>query len=162
MKALNLPAYPFKLSQKNGKTCIYDSLRHKDIALTPEEWVRQHFVRFLITDRSYPPARIAHEVSINVNATSKRCDTVVYDDYLNPLVIIEFKAPDIPLNREVFDQITRYNSALRVPYLMVSNGLTHYCCHIDYQTQQSCFLEDIPSYFQLRITNYELRNEEGT
>ena len=152
MKVLNLPAYPFRMSQKKGKTYIFDALRRKEVVLTPEEWVRQHFVRFLITDRSYPSARLAHEVSIHLNATSKRCDTVVYDDYLNPLVIIEFKSPDVPINLAVFHQITRYNATLRVPYLMLSNGLTHYCCHIDYQTQQSVFLEEIPSYSQLRIT----------
>jgi len=149
MKALNLPAYPAKLSTKQGKTYVYDLLRHKEVALTPEEWVRQHFVWFLISERLYPPARIAHEVCINVNSTSKRCDTVVYDNYLKPLVIIEFKAPDVNITNDVFDQISRYNSALRVPYLMVSNGLTHYCCFIDYQTMECRFLEDIPSYGEI-------------
>ena len=146
MKTLNLPACPFRLSEKKGKTYIYDSLRHKEVALTPEEWVRQHFVRFLISDRSYPPERIAHEVCINVHSTSKRCDTVVYDNYLNPLVIIEYKAPDVNITAEVFDQIARYNLALRVPYLMVSNGMTHYCCRMDYEAMQSLFLKEIPSY----------------
>ena len=114
--------------------------------LTPEEWVRQHFVRFLISARSYPPTRIANEVSINVNTTSKRCDTVVYDNFLNPLVIIEYKAPEVAISNEVFNQIARYNSALRVPYLMVSNGLKHYCCRIDYETMECQFLNDIPYY----------------
>jgi len=146
MKALNLPAYSFRLSNKKGKSYIYDPLRRKEVALTPEEWVRQHFVHFLITARSYPPERIANEVSISVNATSKRCDTVVYDNYLNPLAIIEYKAPDVIITNDVFDQIARYNIALRVPYLMVSNGLTHYCCLMDYQTMESRFLADIPTY----------------
>ena len=146
MQSLNLPPIQPRLSVKNGKTCIYDPLRRKSVALTPEEWVRQHFVRFLITARLYPPERIANEVSINLNATSKRCDTVVYDDYLKPLVIIEYKAPDIIISNDVFDQISRYNFALRVPYLMVSNGLTHYCCFMDYRTMESRFLADIPAY----------------
>lgn len=146
MKELNLPTYPVRLSQKEGKTYIYDSFRHKNVALTPEEWVRQHFVWFLISERSYPSARIANEVCINVNSTSKRCDTVVYDNYLKPLVIIEFKAPEVPVTHEVFNQIARYNSVLRVPYLIVSNGLTHFCCQMNYRTMESHFMEDIPKY----------------
>ena len=129
---------------------IYDPLRRKDVVLTPEEWVRQHFVNFLITAKSYPPERIANEVSVNVNATAKRCDTIVYDDYLKPLVIIEYKAPDITITGEVFEQISRYNSALRVPYLIVSNGVMHYCCSIDYLTMKCVFIEDIPSYSDIK------------
>ncbi|MDR2915672.1 MAG: type I restriction enzyme HsdR N-terminal domain-containing protein, partial [Tannerella sp.] len=114
-----------------------------------EEWVRQHFVHFLITVRSYPPERIANEVCIHVNTTSKRCDTVVYDNYLNPLVIIEYKAPGVNITGEVFDQISRYNSALKVPYLIVSNGLLHYCCNLDYRTMQYRFVPEIPEYSSL-------------
>jgi len=146
MRTLNLPPYPFRLTEKDGKTYIYDLLRRKRVILTPEEWVRQHFVRFLISARSYPPARIANEVSINVNTTAKRCDTVVYNDFLTPLVIIEYKAPEVSVTEEVFNQIARYNSALHVPYLIVSNGMKHYCCRIDYQTMESRFLDDIPAY----------------
>ena len=150
MQSLNLPPIQPRLSVKNGKNYIYDPLRRKEVALTPEEWVRQHFVRFLVTARSYPPERIANEVSITLNATSKRCDTVIYDDYLKPLSIIEYKAPDVIINNEVFNQVSRYNSALRVPYLMVSNGLAHYCCFMDYQTMESRFLDDIPTYATLK------------
>ena len=146
MQSLNLPPCKPRLSVKNGKTFILDPLRRKEVTLTPEEWVRQHFVHFLITARSYPLERIANEVSITLNTTSKRCDTVVYDDYLKPLAILEYKASDITISNDVFHQISRYNAALRVPYLMVSNGLTHYCCFIDYQTMEYNFLDDIPSY----------------
>jgi len=146
MRVLNLPSYPFRLSEKSGKTYIYDPLRRKRVALTPEEWVRQHFVQFLISARSYPTARIANEVSINLNNTSKRCDTVVYDDFMNPLVIIEYKSPEVAITDVAFNQISRYNSALRAPYLMVSNGLKHYCCRMDYLTMECRFLEDIPDY----------------
>ena len=146
MQSLNLPPYSPKLLKNNGKTYIYDPLRRKNVVLTPEEWVRQHFVNFLITEKFYPPERIANEVSVNVNTTAKRCDTIVYDDYLKPLVIVEYKAPDITISGEVFEQISRYNSALRVPYLIVSNGLTHYCCSIDYLTMKCVFMEEIPSY----------------
>jgi hypothetical protein len=150
MQSLNLPQYQPRLSTKNGKTFIFDPLRRKEVTLTPEEWVRQHFVHYLITARSYPPERIANEVSINVNSTSKRCDTVVYDDYLKPLAIIEYKAPDVTITNEVFDQVSRYNSALRVPCLMVSNGLTHYCCFIDYLTMEYRFMENIPKYEDIK------------
>ena len=151
MKPLNLPSYPFRISTKNGKTCIFDPLRRKNVALTPEEWVRQHFVRFLISERLYPSELIANEVSINLNNTFKRCDTVVYDHFLKPLVIVEYKAPEVTVSKDVFDQITRYNFALRVPYLIVSNGLTHYCCKVDYETMTCHFLSDIPFYSEFRV-----------
>ena len=150
MQSLNLPPCQPRLSIKNGKKFIFDPLRRKEVALTPEEWVRQHFVHFLLTTRNYPPERIANEVSINLNAAIKRCDTVVYDDYLKPLVIIEYKAPDVSISSEVFDQISRYNAALHVPYLMVSNGLTHFCCFLDYLKMEYRFLEDIPNYRDIK------------
>ena len=146
MKSLNLPSSPFRISEINGKPFIFDLLRRKDVTLTPEEWVRQHFVRFLISARSFPPERMANEVSIHLNNTSKRCDTVVYDDFLTPLVIIEYKAPEVAITNDVFIQIARYNAALHVPFLMVSNGIQHYCCRINYQTMEYRFLDDIPVY----------------
>lgn len=146
MQSLNLPPYHVRLSKRNGKTYVYDPLRRKEVTLTPEEWVRQHFINFLVTIKAYPPERIANEVCINLNSTSKRCDTVIYDDYLKPLVIVEYKAPEVSITEEVFNQISRYNSVLHVPYLIVSNGLTHYCCNMDYQAMQCSFMEDIPSY----------------
>jgi len=150
MQLLNLPPFKPKLTNKNGKDYIFDSLRCKDVVLTPEEWVRQHFVNFLITERAYPPERIANEVCINMNSTSKRCDTVVYDNFLNPLAIIEYKAPEIKVTEEVFEQISRYNSILRVPYLIVSNGLTHYCCNLDYRKMKCGFIDNIPLYADLK------------
>ena len=146
MQSLNLPPYNIKVSERNGKKYIYDSIRRKDVTLTPEEWVRQHFVNFLVTVKSYPPERIANEVSINVNSTSKRCDTVIYDDYLTPLVIVEYKAPEVAITSDVFEQISRYNLALKVPYLIVSNGLMHYCCNMDYEAMKCNFMENIPVY----------------
>ena len=149
MQTLNLPPYKAELSKKNGKMYIFDAFRCKDVALTPEEWVRQHFVNFLVSEKSYPPELIANEVSIDVNSVSKRCDTVIYDKYLNPLVIIEYKAPEVEISGDVFEQISRYNSTLRVPYLIVSNGLKHYCCYMDYKEMKCVFLENIPDYGML-------------
>jgi len=150
MQILNLPFYEAQISESNGKRLIYDVLRRKNVALTPEEWVRQSFINYLVSVKSYPPARIANEVGITVNSTSKRCDTVVYDDFLNPLVIAEYKAPDINITSEVFNQITRYNFALKVPYLIVSNGLAHYCCSIDYDTMKYVFIPEIPDYKDIK------------
>jgi len=152
MKPLNLPPCSVRVVERKGKTYIYDPLRRRYVKLTPEEWVRQHFVGFLISTRCYPAARIANEVSITVNSTSKRCDTVVYDNFLTPLAIIEYKSPEVTINGEVFNQISRYNLTLRVPYLLVTNGLTHYCCRMDYETQSCVFLKDIPCYTDLCVT----------
>ena len=149
MQSLNLPPYKTELSEKNGKMYIYDSFRRKNVAFTPEEWVRQHFVNYLVTEKSYPSELIANEVCIDVNSTSKRCDTVIYDKFLNPLVIIEYKAPEVAITEDVFEQISMYNSTLRVPYLIVSNGLTHYCCFMDYKDMKCVFLENIPEYREL-------------
>jgi type I site-specific restriction-modification system R (restriction) subunit len=155
MIQLNLPQYNVKISIKCGKSFIYDPLRRKDVVLTPEEWVRQHFVNFLITDRFFQKELIANEVTINMNGMSKRCDTVVYDNFLAPVVIIEYKAPEINITEQVFDQIAKYNSVLKVPYLIVSNGFTHYCCAMDYQSMNCNFLKEIPTYSEIKSVKNE-------
>lgn len=149
MLALNLPIFPVKVTERAGKKLIFDTVRRKYVALTPEEWVRQHFVHYLITEKGYPAELVANEVGIKLNQTQKRCDTVVYDRYLTPLVVVEYKSPMIEITDRVFDQIVRYNMVLTVPYLIISNGLSHYCCQIDYKTQTYRFLEDIPHYESL-------------
>lgn len=146
MLSLNLPGFTPKVAEKDGKRTIFDPVRRKYVALTPEEWVRQHFVNYLVTDRGYPKDLLANEVMVKLNGTSKRCDTVAYDRFLVPLVIVEYKAPSIPITRSVFDQIARYNMVLRVGYLIVSNGIHHYCCKIDYDSQTYAFLDGIPAY----------------
>ncbi|MDR2918272.1 MAG: type I restriction enzyme HsdR N-terminal domain-containing protein [Tannerella sp.] len=149
MLSLNLPSYTPKVSQKNGKNLIFDPIRRKHVALTPEEWVRQHFVNYLISEKEYPAGLIANEVAISVNSLSKRCDTVVYNCFLEPLVVVEYKAPSVPITQNVFEQIARYNISLRVQFLIVSNGLQHYCCEIDYINQTYTYLEEIPFYSSL-------------
>ena len=144
MLALNLPAYSHKIAVKEGKNCIWDDLRRKYVALTPEEWVRQHFVHFLIEHKGYPAGLMANEIQIRLNGTKKRCDTVLYDRSLTPRMIVEYKAPDVEITQAVFDQITRYNMVLRVEYLVVTNGVRHYCCRIDYSAMTCRFLPDIP------------------
>ena len=149
MTQLNLPPADLRLSQREGQTYVFDTLRRRYIRLTPEEWVRQHFVHFLINHKGYPQEMLANEVSLSLNSTTKRCDTVLYDTEAHPHMIIEYKAPHIALSQRVFDQISRYNIVLRVPYLIVSNGLEHYCCQVDYEAQTYQFLRDIPSFNQL-------------
>lgn len=149
MLALNLPTYAAKVITKEGKQLIFDPLRSRYVALTPEEWVRQHFVNFLLTEKGYPQNLVGNEISIRLNNTQKRCDTIVYDRFLSPLAIIEYKAPSVQVTKTTFDQIARYNMALQVRYLLISNGLSHYCCRIDYETQDYAFLKGIPFYNEL-------------
>ena len=146
MQSLNLPNYTSKISKINEKAFIFDCIRRKNVALTPEEWVRQHFVNYLVTEKKYPKERIANEVTVSLNGMSRRCDTVVYNQYIEPIVIIEYKAPSVPITQDVFEQITRYNICLRVGILIVSNGMEHYCCRIDYKNSTCTYLKEIPMY----------------
>ncbi|MCM1108802.1 MAG: type I restriction enzyme HsdR N-terminal domain-containing protein [Clostridium sp.] len=134
---------------RNRKRCVFDPIRRKYVALTPEEWVRQHFVHFLINSKGYPGSLLGNEISLTLNGTSKRCDTVLYSRTATPRMIIEYKAPHIEITQKVFSQISRYNMALHVDYLIVSNGVTHYCCKVDYEHLTYTFLSDIPAYNEL-------------
>lgn len=146
MLSLNLPSFKAKVITKEGKQQIWDPVRNKYVALTPEEWVRQHFVHFLISEKGYPKELIGNEIKIQLNGTTKRCDTVVYNRHLEPLLIVEYKSPNVRITSDVFSQIARYNHVLRVRYLIVSNGIRHFCCQINYETHSYCFLDEIPSY----------------
>ena len=149
MLALNLPSFDVKIQQRDGKNLIFDSLRKKFVALTPEEWVRQHFVHYLTEAKGYPKGLLANEIQLELNGTRKRCDTVLYNKELRARMIVEYKAPHVPITQAVFDQITRYNMVLKVEYLIVSNGIGHYCCRIDYTTMKYSFLQEIPAYSEL-------------
>lgn len=149
MFALNLPKFEYKLKKIKGKSLILDPLRKKFVALTPEEWVRQHFVNYLICYKAFPAGRIANECTINLHNLSRRCDTVLYDKKLTPLVIVEYKAPSIKITDKVFKQIEAYNHELRSKYLIISNGLIHYCCKLDYNRMTFEYLKDIPNYKDL-------------
>ena len=149
MYSLNLPSYDAKIRKNGSSMEIYDSLRRKYVALTPEEWVRQHFVNWLISDKEYPTSLMANEAGIKLNSLTRRCDTVVYDQHLDPLMIIEYKESNISITQDVFDQVVRYNTVLKVPYIVVSNGVNHYCCKMNYEKQSYDFLTDIPNYREL-------------
>jgi hypothetical protein len=152
MQELNLPKTELKIITKDGKLHVFDVLRRKYVALTPEEWVRQQFVHFLIGQKGYPAECIGNEVSINLNGTKKRCDTVVYGGNAQPTMIVEYKSPQVEITQQVFEQISRYNIKLRVKWLIVSNGLQHYCCQIDYKSGTYQFVEDIPAYNDIKET----------
>jgi hypothetical protein len=143
---LNLPLAEIKIKEQNGKAYIFDRLRKQFVRLTPEEYVRQQFVSFLIEYKGYPPGRLANETGIVLGNVRKRCDTILYDNYLQPLMIVEYKAPTLAISQKTFDQIARYNFALKVPWLIVSNGIQHFCCRIDSGKQEYIFENDIPEY----------------
>lgn len=146
MFALNLPPYPYKIKEDGTKKLIFDSFRRCYVALSPEEWVRQHFCHYLCQYKHYPAQRMANEYSINLNGLWRRCDTVVFDRQGQVWCICEYKAPSVKIDQHVFEQILRYNWVLKARYLMLSNGLQHYACRIDYEQQQTTFLTDIPAF----------------
>ena len=149
MQQLNLPVYQFNIKKKDDGFIILDSLRKRWVTLTPEEWVRQNFVHYLIQEKKFPASLMNNEISITQNGIKRRCDTLVADMQGNALVIVEYKAPTIAISQKTFDQIVRYNMVLHAYYLIVSNGLNHYCCKIDYDNNSYSFLKEIPSYSQL-------------
>ena len=146
MVQLNLPPYQIRVKETGGRKQIFDILRRKYVALTPEEWVRQHFIHYLIEHKNYPTSLLANEVPLQIGEKRMRADSVLYDNQLHPRIIIEYKAPNITLTQKVFDQITVYNLLLHVDYLIVSNGMTTYICKMDYEKQTYKFLEAIPNY----------------
>lgn len=151
METLNLPSYEMRTRQ-NPKTSvqeIWDTQRRRWVRLTPEEWVRQHFVHFLIDHFQYPSGRIGNEIAIRVGQTEKRCDSVVFGDAGQPVMIVEYKAASVQLTQQVFDQISRYNLTLQVDWLMVSNGMQHFCCHYDRINARWRFLQSLPAYQDL-------------
>ncbi len=148
MLSLNLPQYEFTIRQGTPAK-IFDFIRKKYVALTPEEWVRQNFLKYLVSEKKYPQSLILIEQTLQVNRMKKRCDAVVYNNSGTPLMIIEFKKPEVSITQAVFDQIARYNIPLKVKYLMVSNGLQHFCCSIDFENNHYRFLDNVPEYIFL-------------
>ncbi|HNW97431.1 MAG TPA: type I restriction enzyme HsdR N-terminal domain-containing protein [Bacteroidales bacterium] len=149
MRQLNLPEYSFRFRQRNDKTQVFDIIRKKYIVLTPEEWVRQNFVAWLIHEKKFPTGLIGIEKEITLNGLKKRYDIVIYNLNHRPEMLIECKAPDIAVSQKVFDQIAIYNMVMHVKYLIVTNGLEHFCCTMDFEKQKYFFLDDIPEYTQL-------------
>lgn len=149
MKQLNLPDFEFKTRTENGQLQIFDPVRRKYVALTPEEWVRQHFIHFLIENKNVPLSHIAVEKSIRVSNLAKRADIVVFKGGLKPVLVVECKASSVEITEEVFHQVLRYNMSLRVDFLVLTNGIQHVYCRVDYNKQKADFIEDLPNYEQL-------------
>lgn len=150
MKELNLPAYSFKLKENSeGQKMIFDRVRKKFVVLTPEEWVRQHFVNFLINHRDYPAGLLGVEVMFRMNELVRRVDIMVYNNVGNPILAVECKAPGVKISPEVFDQIVEYNMKFRLNYLLVTNGITHSGCRVDWVSNSYTFLDTIPYYNEL-------------
>ena len=150
---LNLPSADLRLERnEDGSVTVMDPLRRRRVRLTPEEWVRQHFTSYLIHTKHYPAGLLANEVTITLNGMSRRCDSVLYGRDRQPRMIIEYKAPTVALTQRVFDQVWRYNTVLRVPWLIVSNGLQHIVCHLDKKTGTYEFLSQVPEYGSLGLS----------
>ena len=149
MQTLNLPPYDVKLRGTREKPEIFDFLRRRFVALTPEEWVRQHFTHFLVEHKGYPQALMGNEMELRIGEKRLRCDSILYDKVLEPRMIIEYKAPTVSLTQRVFDQISAYNLLLHVDFLVVSNGVQHVFCKMDYARQSYNMQSDIPDYAEL-------------
>lgn len=148
MQNLNLPNYTFRTKQESEKSFIFDALRKKWVKLTPEEWVRQNFIRFLVEECNYPQGTIGTEVGINIGGRMLRVDAVIYDKYGDIQLLLEFKAPTVPINEKVFAQSADYNTKIGAEYIVISNGISHYCARV---TEKGIkLLEEIPNYKELK------------
>ncbi len=146
MQQLNFPIYNFRFKNSENKVSIFDEIRKKFIILTPEEWVRQHVVRFLLEEKKYPKSLINIEKVLIVNGLRKRYDVVVFNPDGSIFVLVECKAPEIKTAQATFDQIARYNLALKAQFLMVTNGHNHYFCQMDFENEKYDFLKELPDY----------------
>jgi len=146
MVPLHFPTYSFKIKSKENKPYIWDEIRKKYLLLTPEEWVRQHTVQYLIQEKKYSPDWMAIEKQFSINNIHKRADIVVFNKKMLPYIIVECKAPNVKITQETFDQIARYNLALDAKYLMLTNGLQHFYCQMNFEKKTYIFLEELPSF----------------
>jgi len=149
MQTLNLPGTALRIRNKREKQEVFDSVRKKFVALTPEEWVRQHFIHYLTDHRNVPRSLIAVEASLYYHRLKKRSDIVVYGKNGSPCLIVECKAPEVAVTQAVFDQVAMYNMSLKVPYLAVTNGMVHFACYIDHDNGKIVFLKEIPEYEEM-------------
>lgn len=151
MQQLNFPLFEFKLRDVNNRQEIFDTVRHKFVSLTPEEWVRQHLISYLTLIKKYPVSRIGVEKQLLLNKLQKRFDLVVFGRNAKPFLLVECKAPGVEITEKAFDQAARYNMLLQAEYFLITNGLEHYSCRIDYQNKQYIFIEEIPDFDRLTV-----------
>lgn len=143
---LNLPPYPFRITDQNGQLSLFDEIRKKNIIITPEEWVRQHFVQYLIRQKHYPKTLIKLEGGHKLHGMSKRSDIVVFNPDGEKILLVECKAPSVVIDQKTFDQVARYNMVHKVSLVAVTNGLVHYYCRIDFESRDYKFIEELPDY----------------
>jgi type I site-specific restriction endonuclease len=146
MQKLNFPSFSFRFKNSENKVSIFDSIRKKFIILTPEEWVRQHVVHYLLEEKKFPKSLINVEKVLMVNGLRKRYDVVVYNSNGSIFLLIECKAPEVKITQATFDQIARYNMTMEAEFLMLTNGLNHYFCLMDFENEKYTFLENLPKY----------------
>jgi hypothetical protein len=151
MRKLNLPAYEFKYQNEGENLRVLDVYRKRFVKLTPEEEVRQRFARYLVEEKGFPASLLMTEYALKLNKLSRRCDILVHKPAGHPALLVECKAPEVSISQATFDQVARYNLAFRVSYLIVTNGLKHYCCQIDFETEKIKFLSEIPAYAELMV-----------
>jgi hypothetical protein len=149
VESLNLPTYQFRTTENDGTPSIYDPLRDRYVRLTPEEWVRQHFLQYLIQELDVPAGLVGVEAAFQYQGQPRRADIIAHDRQGAPLLLVECKAPRVSIGQDAFDQCAQYNIVLEAPYLVVTNGLTHYACAIDFDDESYTFLDDLPAYDQL-------------
>ncbi|MEO5645451.1 MAG: type I restriction enzyme HsdR N-terminal domain-containing protein [Bacteroidia bacterium] len=143
---LNFPHYDFRLRENNSRPEIFDEVRKTWVTLTPEEWVRQHVVKWIVEEKKYPASLLAVEKSITVNGLTKRCDVVAFNREGKPVLVIECKAHDVEISQSVFDQAARYNLTLNVNLFLLTNGINHFCCVADHAKQSYNFLKELPDF----------------
>ena len=151
MEKLNFPEYPFRIREEGGSTMIFDFIRKKWVTMTPEEWVRQNMMMYLIHDMNYPAGLMKVEASLTVNKLRKRADIVVYSPAGIPVLAVECKSPRVSLSYGTFEQLARYNLSLQVPLLIITNGIKHYCCKVNLKSQTFEVLDSIPPFIRSPI-----------
>ncbi|WP_285057088.1 type I restriction enzyme HsdR N-terminal domain-containing protein [Pedobacter ginsengisoli] len=148
-RPLNLPPYPFKITLKDSQHFIFDEIRKKHLVLTPEEWVRQHFIQYLILEKKFPRSLIQIEGGLSLNKLQKRTDVVIFNTHGERIMVIECKAPAVKISQATFDQAARYNSVHKTKWLVVTNGLMHCYAQINHQEEKFIFVKDLPEYTSL-------------
>jgi len=149
LENLSLPAYDFRYIIKEDKNYIFDIIRKKYVLLTPEEWVRQNFIRYLIEEKGYIQSLVRVEMFFKLNRLAKRADIALFNRKGQPKVLVECKSPKVTISQVVFEQVARYNLSFKVDFLIVTNGLQHYCCKMDYEQNDYSFLEEIPDFEEI-------------
>lgn len=150
MEALNLPTYSFKIIAEGQRKLIFDTIRKKYVVLTPEEWVRQNFIRYLSEEKNYPLSLMALELQQKIHSARRRSDIIIFNNQGKPFMIVECKAPGITLNNKTFEQAAGYNFKLKVDYLLITNGMKHYCSRLNHEAKSWEFLKDVPDYWEVK------------